>query len=60
MRRVQPDLCVRSYLPYRMLEVEAANAVCHWAAEHIDVDAVPELPRRDLEHARRLGHDPVR
>jgi hypothetical protein len=50
---------VREYLPYRMLEVEAAaNAVYHWAAEQIVSRRLPgELRNDPVEYAHALRHE---
>ncbi|MGH2969056.1 MAG: hypothetical protein ACRDK0_08320, partial [Solirubrobacteraceae bacterium] len=50
---------VREYLPYRMLEVEAAaNAVYHWAAEQIVARRLAgELRNDPVEYAHALRHE---
>jgi hypothetical protein len=50
---------VREYLPYRMLEVEAAaNAVYQWAAEQIVARRlVGELRNDPVEYAHALRHE---
>jgi hypothetical protein len=50
---------VREYLPYRMLEVEAAaNAVYHWAAEQIVGRRLAgELRNDPVEYAHALRHE---
>ena len=50
---------VREYLPYRMLEVEAAaNAVYHWAAEQIVARRLADELRSDpVEYAHALRHE---
>jgi hypothetical protein len=50
---------VREYLPYRMLEVEAAaNAVYHWAAEQIIARRLAgELRNDPVEYAHALRHE---
>jgi hypothetical protein len=50
---------VREYLPYRMLEVEAAaNAVYHWAAEQIIARRLAgELRGDPVEYAHALHHE---
>jgi len=50
---------VREYLPYRMLEVEAAaNAVYHWAAEQIVARRLAgELRNDPAEYAHALRHE---
>jgi hypothetical protein len=50
---------VREYLPYRMLEVEAAaNAVSQWAAEQIVVLRLAvELRSKPVEYAHALRHE---
>jgi hypothetical protein len=50
---------VREYLPYRMLEVEAAaNAVYHWAAEQIVARRLAGVLRNDpVEYAHALRHE---
>jgi hypothetical protein len=50
---------VREYLPYRMLEVEAAaNAVYQWAAEQIVARRLAgELRRDPIEYAHALRHE---
>jgi hypothetical protein len=50
---------VREYLPYRMLEVEAAaNAVYHWAAEQIVSRRLAgELRNDPVEYAHALRHE---
>ena len=50
---------MREYLPYRMLEVEAAaNAVYHWAAEQIVARRLAgELRNDPVEYAHALRHE---
>jgi hypothetical protein len=50
---------VREYLPYRMLEVEAAaNAVYHWAAEQlVSRRLAGELRNDPIEYAHALRHE---
>jgi hypothetical protein len=50
---------VREYLPYRLLEVEAAaNAVYHWAAEQIvGRRLATELRNDPVEYAHALRHE---
>jgi hypothetical protein len=50
---------VREYLPYRLLEVEAAaNAVYHWAAEQIvSRRLATELRNDPVEYAQALRHE---
>jgi hypothetical protein len=50
---------VREYLPYRMLEVEAAaNAVYHWAAEQIVARRLAgELRNDPVEYSHALRHE---
>ncbi len=50
---------IREYLPYRMLEVEAAaNAVYHWAAEQIVSRRLAgELRNDPVEYAHALRHE---
>jgi hypothetical protein len=54
-----PTARVREYLPYRMLEVEAAaNAVYAWAAEQIVARRLAgELRSDPLEYAQALRHE---